>query len=767
MSVSLTLDKTLLGSFYQPFEPKTNTSSAWNYNNSAYFISQGSEYYLGMPFTSTKTQGLTQTEINNIQSSISALVTALNHNKTSGNQAEVQELVAELNTWSSGLTLNENVQLLTATTLLTHIRNDQTNDTANLTLTYAWVPALSVAVLASLDLDIVWEGSHQGLNTGVKTLHGMVTTANLEKDFIESVLVGFGLESLGVGLTILTVASFALSMVDMVASTLINLANDGGRVNFVGVIAHAIHRISSCVRPAPAAGSLQTPTLDLNGLGYTWITAVKDSSLIAGASANVQNALIKGTYPDLNLSGENWSGNVLISGFNADVLYAVGLPELSWGLNGASLLLTSKIEVDHSDEKVYALAIMLFSSSGQVARVSTFVQEDSSSGSVRVPNPISYPTSYLVPDPNDRGIYPLGQVIGGEFHNTDIYQPSSLQLEWVVPELMVAIQNNIVARSVGSNWTTMPQPSTGYSIDWNIGTSHYDSGQHATIGVDSSNNVLQLHDGGTSNIYWDIGSLSGNTVSWGTVGSKRGSGTYPTMCFISGSSHFVEIHSGGTSDLYWETGDINSSDIWDQNGGSKISSGDHPAMAMNSGGQIVVLFVQGNNSLQFDLGQRSANSSISWPTKNVNCGTGDHGAVVLTDNGHVLEVHSYKGDLYYNVGIIDHPSPTNYEDINIGWYYSSELPLNVKGDHAGLALRADGLVCLVYDTDNTLYYGMGILDSASGSINWITLNNKYTTGAFAAVTFAPDGSAVETHQANSNNNTDQYLYWGVGAIQMP
>lgn len=764
MPVSLNLNLDLLGSLYLPFEPPTTTSSPWNYNsNSAYFISQGSEYYLGKPSSHATTQGLTQTQLNNIHTSINALVTALNDNQTSGNQAEVQQLVGELTVWSNSLTVNESVQLITVNTVINHVRNNQVNDTATLTLTYAWIPPINVAILASIDVDIDWAGSNQDVNTGIKTLHSLTLTANLEKDFIDSILLGLGVIDLPVSLVFLTVASFALSLVDIAANTLINMANDGGRVNFVGVIAHAVHRISSCIEPAPAQGSQPIPTLNLNGLKYPWITTIKDSTIMHNVSANIQNAVITGVYPANALTSEQWDGRVLVGDFQKDAPYSVGLPELSWSLNGAGMLLTSKIEADYDGGTVFALAVMLIGASGQVARIATFVQTDSSANGIQIPSPISYPASYLMPESTDTfGIYPLGQVIGAEFSNTEVYQIPALQLEWVIPEVMVAIQENIVKQAAGTIWSEMPQPSTGYSITWNISTSHYDKGQHPAIGVDSSYGVLQFHEGGSSNIYWDIGSLSGNNITWSSTGHKRGSGDWPTMCFFKNSSDFIEIHSGGSKNLYSETGSLGSSFTWDQSGGTLISDGNHPGMAMNGAGVTAVMFTQGSSDLQYNIGRQTSSdsSAITWNTKEADYATGDHASIVISDAGYVLEVHSNGGDLYYNVGQV------NSFNSEIGWFWASPLPLYVEGDHTGLALRSDGLVCLIYDTGDKQYYGLGILDSSVGKMNWVTLNNFYTSGAYGAVTFAPSGSVVETHQESSGAE-DQNLYAGVGTINTP
>jgi hypothetical protein len=763
ISTVLSLDTSLLGSLYLPLEQTGGNTTGWNDGTSAYFISQGSEYLLGQPTTTPGTTTLSQTQIDNIQTGITKLTTALNASATPTNQAEVNELVNNLTVWVKGLYTGETVDILTVTAPLTHIRNNQGDDKATLTLTYAWVPALGVAVPVAVDVYIDWAGSLQGVDTGLKTFDSALKVAELEEEFIDSVLAGLEITGASAAFTFFSVATFALAVVAGVTKMLINIANDGGRVNFVAVIAHAVNRITACIQPAPPApGNLQLPTVNLNGLGYTWINT-QNSSIFNGNTFIFPASLIAGTYPVDCVPGnteEEEVNGVLINDFDMDALYPVGSPELSWSLNGAGMILSSKIEVDANGETIYAVAMMIFNHAGQLARVSTFMQDGASSGSLVVPDPISYSASCLTPDPTACGIYPLGEVIAAEFSQTESYQPSSLQLEWVIPEVMIAFQNNIVMTTPPSeNWAKMVQPSTGYSISWINGSPSYDTGQHCTIGVDGNNNVLQIHEGGSSNIYSDVGTISGNSISWPVVGKKRSGGDWPTVAVRSNGT-FLEIHSGSTVNLYWETGTVSSSGVsWDQDDGTYISDGNHPGMAMNASNLVVVMFLQGNDDLQYNIGQLSGSgdsTAIAWNKTLVDYASGDHASLILAGDGCIVEVHSQGGYIYYNIGTASSDS--------IDWNSADPINLYVKGDHTGLALRSDGLVCLVYDNNSVQYYGLGVLDAANKQINWITLNNEYVGGGYGTVAFAPNGQVIETHQSSTSDET---LWWNIGTVTTP
>jgi roadblock/LC7 domain-containing protein len=186
---------------------------------------------------------------------------------------------------------------------------------------------------------------------------------------------------------------------------------------------------------------------------------------------------------------------------------------------------------------------------------------------------------------------------------------------------------------------------------------------------------------------------------------------------------------------------------------------------MNGSGLIVVMFTQGNSDLQYNIGQLSgsgSSTSIEWNATLVGYAGGDHASVVMNDNGCIVEVHSDGGDLYYNVGAVSGSSITwNSVDASNS---PAPLPLHVEGAHTALALRSDGLVCLIYDKDSSTYYGLGMLDATNKKINWITLNNRYNQGAYAALDFAPDGRIVETHQ---RSESDDALFWNIGAVTTP
>jgi hypothetical protein len=63
-----------------------------------------------------------------------------------------------------------------------------------------------------------------------------------------------------------------------------------------------------------------------------------------------------------------------------------------------------------------------------------------------------------------------------------------------------------------------------------------------------------------------------------------------------------------------------------------------------------------------------------------------------------------------------------------------------------------------------LYYGTGVLDTASQSVWWTSLENVIVGGAFGAVAFAPDGRVIETHQSSTSNDT---LWWDIGTVTTP
>jgi len=776
---NISLNTGLLGQLYQPFETD-RSNGGWNYENTAYFVSQGSEYQFARPSQGTSsTAPLTQDELNNVTSAVDTLVGLLNEIENPTQQ--ILTWIADLTNWVKELKVNEPVAILTINLDLTHIRNNQLDDSATVSLVYAWVPALDAPLLISVNVNITWGGvSLPTMGTGVQILElGLqaLVKEKIVRKMISALLFGDALPYVRYVFTFITVAAMGLVVIAATAKFLIGLGSDGGRANFLAVIVHAINRVTACIMPEQTStATLSLPTLNLDGLEYTWSYYGKKSTIINNEEFILSNAMISGMYPGVPINNSifppgsfnpSGAGHVITApAIDPFVYYSVMSPELSWSLTGAGMILSTKITLPKAEqpllnEPYFAIALMIFTRRGELLQLSTFLQ-DGSGSSIVAPDPAAYPPSYLDMASAEYGyVFPLGEVIANSIL---VDAPSLLaqvqQLEWVIPEVMANCKKNIVlVEPPNNNWVEMPQPKSAYYVQWNLGPS-YDSGQHPAIAIDNSGAVLQFHEGGSSNIYWDVAQRSGNTVTWNIVGKKRGGGDWPTVAMRDNGT-FLEIHSGGTINLYWETGTASANNVsWDQSGGTYISDGNHPSVAMNSSNLVIVMFTQGNNSLQYNIGQLSgsgSSTSITWNATLVPYTSGDHASIVVNDNGCILEVHSNNDYLYFNIG--------TYGSSSITWKPNGPFYLyGVQGQTTGLALRDDGMVCLIYEYNNSLFYGLGRLDATNESIWWISLNNVIVGGAFPALTFASDGTLVETHQSSDSNAT---LWCDTGTIITP
>jgi hypothetical protein len=118
-STHLSFDTDALGQMYVPFEPAPAPANGWNYDGgqSAYFVSQGSEYKLALPDWEVVVEAPSADQASSIDALITALVEAI------GTKPDYQQTAADLTAWAQGIVGGGTAELMTVHTTATHIRN--------------------------------------------------------------------------------------------------------------------------------------------------------------------------------------------------------------------------------------------------------------------------------------------------------------------------------------------------------------------------------------------------------------------------------------------------------------------------------------------------------------------------------------------------------------------------------------------------------------------------------------------------------------------
>ncbi|HEX2095699.1 MAG TPA: hypothetical protein VHG28_25095 [Longimicrobiaceae bacterium] len=744
------LNTDTLVDFYAPFQPSSHRG--WNETSplggpSAYFMSQGSEYRLDQPTWSIANGAVTGDVLKGLQgfeARVSAALRAL-----PSNQGEA--LANSLDSWIAQVSGGMEVEQMTVSAGLDHIRNNQGDDHADLTLLFVYCAPLGVPLLVNAGYDIDWAGGMASVNALI-SLEGAVEQLDASLPVTEaSGPLSTALELLGAETAVsciemLSYVGIALAFVDMLGLALVNAANDGGRVNFLAVITHALHRISASTEPFPdEPGSVLS--VDPEKLGVGWYDASQASSDGSGFTTSYQEGVYFGTYP------WGWRPNSLPPYPNAP--YIVGMPEMSWGVCGRSTLVTFKVFSGWvvNTEAVYSILLLVFGPTGELTAVSSAMQTGASAKSMAVPSPAWY-----AGDSPDGGL--IGQV-DQTLTDLSLYGATSAQLTYVLPQLMDGIR--AASRSSPGDWRSAAQPATYWSVYWSS-TAQYDTGSHPAVTVRGDGRVADSHSDGwanVSNLYSKYGSVdaAGNVTWSSTEGDKYDAGDWPTLAVVPGNngSNVLQIHSGGNNDIWWAYGSFDSSGVVSfSDGQAKLADGDHPAVALQSGGVFVEMHATGANGLAYGVGHFDGSQSVSMYSEDqFYLSLGDYPTLAISGST-IIEVHEYEGRLWFNLGTIGSDHTVSWETTD----YSPQTdtyPFTLAGDNPHLAATPQGQVVLTYESGGQIYCAVGEL--VSGKLVWHYLNGKVCSGETPGLAATPSGGLLMVYASGSS------LRYATGAVR--
>ncbi|MEH1842371.1 MAG: NUDIX hydrolase [Nostoc sp.] len=249
-------------------------------------------------------------------------------------------------------------------------------------------------------------------------------------------------------------------------------------------------------------------------------------------------------------------------------------------------------------------------------------------------------------------------------------------------------------------------------------------------------------------------------------GDRYDTGRSPDIALNNGNV-VVEVHEtqGLGSTLWYRVGDVKGKEIqWRNKDKSvKYDNGVQPSVAITDDGLVVEVHIsQGlKNTLWYRLGTVKGDT-IDWKNNNKSAeyDSGVYPSVAMNNNGLVVEVHKSQGNdtLWYRVGRV--------KGNTIDWE-NNDKSIKIENDNGvrpSVSITDDGVVVMVHEKDNTLWYRVGRVKN-DGTI-WVkgdqSKSVKYDNGVQPSVAVTNDGLVVEVHKSQGLKNT--LWYRGTGQV---
>lgn len=191
-------------------------------------------------------------------------------------------------------------------------------------------------------------------------------------------------------------------------------------------------------------------------------------------------------------------------------------------------------------------------------------------------------------------------------------------------------------------------PSTN-SVKWH-GAKDSGGGHTPGVALNNSNVVVSVHRTNnilhTDRLYIRVGKVNGTSVDWNDD-EQYDTGAFPRIA-LNNSGQVVEVHQGGASEvdptkLWIRVGRVDGSKVKFDTGAAHFADGNRPTVALTDDGTVIVAWTGGGRMSQ-RVG-RINGSSISWTT---NAEEFDDGIApsLATAGGMTLQVHQSETILY-------------------------------------------------------------------------------------------------------------------------
>ncbi len=273
-------------------------------------------------------------------------------------------------------------------------------------------------------------------------------------------------------------------------------------------------------------------------------------------------------------------------------------------------------------------------------------------------------------------------------------------------------------------WTNAAASQT---LEWSA-PQRYDKGVDTSLAVHPSGLILEAHQShsiGSSALWYHLGKLNGESVSWGPSQRITWTGWWPNVV-ITNQGYVILVYSteaykaysflryavgkidpyGGTSQsITWLTGDLS----WD--------AGFHSSTAINDAGVIVSVHEGSGTGMYYRIGHLTNPSggdySMTWDSgsKGIKFDDGINPHIAINNSNQIVEVHQVTSEnlLHYHRGIVNGGTIT----------FGASQRYNNNAAEAAVALLDDGLAVEVNRSSGNAYARTGTLSSSNSAlINW-------------------------------------------------
>jgi hypothetical protein len=726
---------------FQPFSPAP--SSGWNDKDgqAIYFIMAGSEYRLRNPTAQQFVLNLTsdlrtsyRATFNSLRQKADTSPWLTNDQKTEA-LATLDALEAELDKASTLPGLRIDAQF-------DHIRNNQSDDHCALRVEVVWSSSLNCWLPASITADLAWGDETLKVPKEVISLFDLPSGPPILSYLPISLFPVYGqIAQLGQSIALgMKIWNFAIDRLN-------NRADDGGRLYFPAVVLQGLFRILASITPeAHLVNSQKMPAPDLDAIGQTWRAGYDGSSITSSTSYR------QDTYDITQKVKTNAPGGEI------DATYHVSLPEIAWLAGGAGSILTFKISVQ--DTNGFAVIAMLFGNAGELQMVAALTQLGKDVLRSGPPTWRTDPTS-----PPDvfidmfLGMYFSEMAMMADAPNTaDHDDARDHNIPNIMSQVMKSYGNNM--RQISSSFvdTGLPQlPSLNNHSD-----NEYDYGSRPCIAVAPSGTTVEVHynDNGADEVFRDVLDTS-SSVRTSSYGGKYQKGQDPAVAVLADGTHVLEVHGGnGNNQLYYNVGTLSGTSLSMPKDGTSYDKGEDPFLAVaNKSGTNRIFEVHrsenaGSDNLYFNTATWNG-SSISWSKEGKFYDNGvTPCAAFAPDQDTLLVAHEDKGDLKVRVG--------NSQSSDVNWFAASKTVMG--GKEPALVVTNDNLVVLFGSgSDGWLNYSLGRL-SSNGNIRWAVTGVRQHNGVRPCLARRPDGKLVLVYE---NTKYSGQMFGSIQTVNVP
>jgi hypothetical protein len=278
----------------------------------------------------------------------------------------------------------------------------------------------------------------------------------------------------------------------------------------------------------------------------------------------------------------------------------------------------------------------------------------------------------------------------------------------------------------------------------------YDDGITPAVAINSHNQVIEIHNSGTNELWYHVGQSSQGVVNWQPSVDFKG-GTTPAVA-INDAGYVVEVHQTdniSSSDLYWNVLRVQNDTVTSLKE-TQYASGDYPCVAINNQNLVVAAYNNDSTTIRCRFGTLNTSSNtISWiSSEDFN---GKKPSISINNNGLAFLVYED-----YNSSKMKYRTAT-FNSSSINWSGSSHTigTDDPDGDTPVVAITDEGLVFVNFFQMNS---GFSCLLNLSGQVTDAVSWQDATFFDYGAnPKIATNGvTAIQVHQSENMLNDLYY-----------